>query len=84
MQRLIRLSQLDALVAVVEPQLQRRGQCAQALAAQHPSFGRAMERLLGVPLFEEDQLRIVPTRDAENLARRARLAVAEIEQARAE
>jgi LysR family transcriptional regulator, regulator for genes of the gallate degradation pathway len=40
--------------------------------------------LLGVPLFEKTSYGITPTRAAEELARRARLAFAEIEQARAE
>ncbi|NJO12332.1 MAG: LysR family transcriptional regulator, partial [Gammaproteobacteria bacterium] len=52
-----------------------------------PSVHRAareLERLIGVQLFEKTSFGITPTREAEKLARRARLAFAEIAQARAE
>jgi LysR family transcriptional regulator of gallate degradation len=83
--RLVRAGQLDALGAVVE-----HGNfsiAARARGISQPSIHRAareLEKLLGVPLFEKTSFGITPTRDAENLARRARLAFAEIEQARAE
>jgi LysR family transcriptional regulator of gallate degradation len=83
--RLVRAGQLDALGAVVE-----HGNfsiAARARGISQPSIHRAareLEKLLGVPLFEKTSFGITPTRDAENLARRVRLAFAEIEQARAE
>src|SRR6185503_17297548 len=61
-----------------------------AARAQHmsqPSMHRAtreLERLIGVPLFAKTSFGITPPREAEKLARRARLACAEIAQARAE
>jgi DNA-binding transcriptional LysR family regulator len=84
-ERLVRSRQLDALGAVVE-----HGNFSIAARARHvsqPTIHRAareLERLLGVPLFEETSFGITPTREAERLARRARLAFAEVEQARAE
>ena len=81
----MRSTQLDALDAVVE-----HGNFSIAARARHvsqPSIHRSareLERLLGVPLFEKTSFGITPTRAAEELARRARLAFAEIEQARAE
>ncbi len=83
--RLVRSSQLDALGAVVEHG--NFSVAARARKISQPSIHRAardLEKLLGVPLFEKTSFGITPTRDAENLARRARLAFAEIEQARAE
>lgn len=83
--RRIRSNQLDALDAVVE-----HGNfsiAARARKISQPSIHRStrdLESLLGVPLFEKTSFGVTPTRDAENLARRARLAFAEIEQARAE
>ena len=83
--RVLRSSQLDALGAVVE-----YGNFSIAARARHlsqPSIHRAardLERLLGVPLFETTSFGITPTREAEKLARRAKLAFAELEQARAE
>ncbi len=83
--RVLRSSQLDALGAVVE-----HGNFSIAARARHlsqPSIHRAardLERLLGVPLFEKTSFGVTPTREAEKLARRARLAFAELEQARAE
>lgn len=84
-ERLVRSRQLDALGAVVE-----HGNFSIAARARHvsqPTIHRAareLERLLGVPLFEETSFGITPTREAEKLARRARLAFAEVAQARAE
>jgi len=84
-ERLVRSRQLDALGAVVE-----HGNFSVAARARHvsqPSIHRAareLERLLGVPLFEKTSFGITPTREAADLARRTRLAFAEIEQARAE
>lgn len=84
-ERLVRSTQLDALDAVVE-----HGNFSVAARARHLSqpglhrSARELERLLGVPLFEKTSFGITPTRAAQELARRARLAFAEIEQARAE
>ncbi len=83
--RLMRSAHLNALSAVVEHR-----NFSLAARAQHmsqPSVHRAareLERLIGVPLFEKTSFGITPTREAEKLARRARLAFAEIAQARAE
>ena len=83
--RLMRSAHLQALSAVVEHR-----NFSLAARAQHmsqPSVHRAareLERLIGVPLFEKTSFGITPTREAEKLARRARLAFAEIAQARAE
>jgi LysR family transcriptional regulator of gallate degradation len=83
--RVVRSTQLDALGAVVE-----HGNFSIAARARHlsqPSIHRAareLERLLGVPLFEKTSFGVTPTREAERLARRARLAFAEIDQARVE
>jgi LysR family transcriptional regulator of gallate degradation len=83
--RLVRSAQLDALGAVVE-----HGNFSVAARARHvsqPSIHRAtrdLERMLGVPLFEKTSYGVTPTREADKLARRARLAFAEIDQARAE
>jgi DNA-binding transcriptional LysR family regulator len=85
LERLVRSTQLDALDAVVE-----HGNfsiAARARLVSQPSVHRSareLERLLGVPLFEKTSFGITPTRAAAELARRARLAFAEIEQARAE
>ena len=81
----MRSAHLHALSAVVEHR-----NFSLAARAQHmsqPSVHRAareLERLIGVPLFEKTSFGITPTREAEKLARRARLAFAEIAQARAE
>jgi DNA-binding transcriptional LysR family regulator len=83
--RLVRATQLEALGAVVE-----HGSFSDAARARHlsqPSIHRAardLEHHLGVPLFEKTSFGVTPTREAENLARRARLALREIEQACAE
>ncbi|HEV7608458.1 MAG TPA: LysR family transcriptional regulator [Steroidobacteraceae bacterium] len=84
-ERLVRSRQLDALGAVVEHG--NFSVAARARQVSQPTIHRSareLERLLGVPLFEETSFGITPTREAERLARRARLAFAEIEQARAE
>ena len=84
-ERLVRSTQLDALDAVVEHG--NFSVAARARQMSQPSIHRSareLERLLGVPLFEKTSFGITPTREAEELARRARLAFAEIEQARAE
>jgi len=84
-ERLVRSRQLEALGAVVE-----HGNfsiAARARRVSQPSIHRSareLERLLGVPLFEKTSFGITPTREAQDLARRTRLAFAEIEQARAE
>ena len=83
--RRVSSTQLDALGAVVEHGNFRLA--ARARRLSQPSIHRSareLERLLGVPLFEKTSFGITPTREAEKLARRARLAFAEIEQARAE
>src|SRR5262245_47136032 len=78
--RLVRSVQLDGLGAVVE-----HGTFSDAARARHvsqPSIhraARALERHLGVPLFEKTSFGVTPTREAEKLARRARLAFAEID-----
>jgi LysR family transcriptional regulator of gallate degradation len=84
-ERLVRSRQLDALGAVVEHG--NFSVAARARRVSQPSIHRSareLERLLGVPLFEKTSFGITPTREAEELARRTRLAFAEIEQARAE
>ena len=83
--RLMRSAHLHALSAVVEHR--NFSLAARARHVSQPSVHRAareLERLIGVPLFEKTSFGITPTREAEKLARRARLAFAEIAQARAE
>lgn len=83
--RHVRTSQLQALAALVEHRNFTRA--ARAAQVSQPTIHRAardLERTLGAALFEKTSFGVVPTRDAERLARRARLAFAEIEQARAE
>ena len=83
--RLMRSAHLHALSAVVEHR--NFSLAARAQHVSQPSVHRAareLERLIGVPLFEKTSFGITPTREAEKLARRARLAFAEIAQARAE
>lgn len=83
--RLIRATHLEALNGMVEHR--NFSLAARALQKSQPTIHRAareLERLLGVPLFEKTSFGIVPTRDAEKLARRARLAFAELAQAHAE
>lgn len=78
-------TQLAGLAAVVEA----RGFAAAARVTglSRPSLHRtcrALERKLGVALFEETSFGVEPTRDAERLARRVKLAAAEVAQAHAE
>jgi LysR family transcriptional regulator of gallate degradation len=83
--RLMRTAHLHALSAVVEHR--NFSLAARAQHVSQPSVHRAareLERLIGVQLFEKTSFGITPTREAEKLARRARLAFAEIAQARAE
>jgi DNA-binding transcriptional LysR family regulator len=83
--RLMRSAHLHALSAVVEHR--NFSLAARARHVSQPSVHRAareLERLIGVPLFEKTSFGITPTREAEKLARRVRLAFAEIAQARAE
>jgi LysR family transcriptional regulator of gallate degradation len=83
--RVVRSTHLHALAAVVEHR--NFSLAARAQHVSQPSVHRAareLERLIGVPLFEKTSFGITPTREAEKLARRARLAFAEIAQARAE
>jgi LysR family transcriptional regulator, regulator for genes of the gallate degradation pathway len=83
--RLMRSAHLHALSAVVEHR--NFSLAARAEHMSQPSVHRAareLERLIGVPLFEKTSFGITPTREADKLARRARLAFAEIAQARAE
>ena len=77
--------QLQALAAVAEHG--GFGAAARAVGLARPSLHRAakqLERRLGVTLFETTTFGVRPTREAERLARRIRLAFAEIAQARAE
>jgi len=81
----MRTAQLRALTAIAQhrnfPLAARSSNMAQ------PTIHRAareLERLLEVPLFEKTSYGIVPTSGAEYLARRAGVAFAELEQARAE
>jgi LysR family transcriptional regulator, regulator for genes of the gallate degradation pathway len=83
--RFVRSGHLDALSAVVE-----FGNFSVAARAQRTSqsnvhrSARALERTLGLPLFEKTSFGVTPTRDAERLARRVRLAFQELSQALAE
>lgn len=77
--------QLRALVAVVEHGSFSRA--ARAVRASQPTIHRAardLEGLLDAVLFERTSFGVQPTREAEKLARRFKLAFAEISQARAE
>jgi DNA-binding transcriptional LysR family regulator len=83
--RLLRTAQLQALIALVEHRNFTRA--ARAIDISQPAIHRAarqLESTLQASLFEKTSFGVVPTREAERLARRARLAFAEIEQARAE
>jgi len=84
-ERRLRTRQLVALGAVVEHGT--FSSAARAHRISQPSIHRSareLERLLGVALFEKTSFGIVPTREAEKFARRARIALGEIEQASAE
>jgi len=78
-------TQLRALIAVVEEgafaSAARRA--GRARAAVHRA-ARQLEKSLGTDLFEVTSFGVRPTREAEKLARRTRLAFAEIAQAHAE
>jgi LysR family transcriptional regulator, regulator for genes of the gallate degradation pathway len=78
-------TQLNALIAVVEEgafaRAARRAGCART--ALHRA-ARQLERSLGTSLFEVTSFGVRPTREAEKLALRTRLAFAEIAQAQAE
>ena len=78
-------TQLHALMAIVEHG--GFSAAARGIGRSRPSIHRAAreaEATLGVPLFETTSFGIRPTREAELLARRARLALQELQQARAE
>ena len=78
-------TQLDALIAVVEEGAFARAarRAGRARAAVHRA-ARQLERSLGTQLFEVTSFGVRPTREAEKLALRTRLAFAEIVQAQAE
>ncbi|MGH8325465.1 MAG: LysR family transcriptional regulator, partial [Steroidobacteraceae bacterium] len=81
----MRTAQLRALTAIV--QHRNFTLAARSSHMAQPTIHRAareLERLLEVPLFEKTSFGIVPTSGAEYLARRAGVAFAELEQARAE
>jgi LysR family transcriptional regulator of gallate degradation len=83
--RQIRSAHLAALITVV--QHRNFSAAARARGLSQPSIHRAarkLESVLRVPLFERTSFGVVPTREAERLARRSKLALAEIGQARAE
>lgn len=83
--RLVRARQLGALSAVVE-----LGNFTAAARAQRTSqsslhrSARELERVLGLALFEKTSFGVNPTRDAQRLGRRVRLAFGELSQAQAE
>ncbi len=80
-----RMAQLRALTALAQHRSFTLAAHASHMA--QPTIHRAardLERLLEVPLFEKTSHGIVPTSSAEYLARRAGVAFAELEQARAE
>ena len=78
-------TQLNALIAVVEEGAFARAarRAGRARAAVHRA-ARQLERSLGTDLFEVTSFGVRPTREAEKLALRTRLAFAEIAQAQAE
>jgi len=78
-------TQLNALVAVVEEGAFARAarRAGRARAAVHRA-ARQLEKSLGTELFETTSFGVRPTREAEKLALRTRLAFAEIAQAQAE
>ena len=81
----MRTAQLRALTAIA--QHRNFTLAARSSNMAQPTIHRAareLERLLEVPLFEKTSYGIVPTSGAEYLARRAGVAFAELEQARAE
>ena len=78
-------TQLNALIAVVEEGAFARAarRAGRARTAVHRA-ARQLERSLGTELFEVTSFGVRPTREAEKLAVRSRLAFAEIAQAQAE
>lgn len=85
MERGMTTAQLKSLVAVVEQG--SFSQAARAAAVSQPTMHRAareLEALVGLALFERTSFGVQPTKEAERLARGAKLAFAEIDQARAE
>jgi LysR family transcriptional regulator, regulator for genes of the gallate degradation pathway len=78
-------TQLSALIAVVEAGAFARAarRAGRARAAVHRA-ARQLERSLGTELFEVTSFGVRPTREAEKLALRTRLAFAEIAQGQAE
>jgi LysR family transcriptional regulator of gallate degradation len=83
--RSLNVSQLDALAAVVEHRTFSAAARARGLA--QPTVyrsARELERMIRIPLFEKTSFGVVPTLAASRLARRIKLAFAELEQARAE
>ena len=78
-------TQLNALVAVVEAGAFARAarRAGRARAAVHRA-ARQLEKSLGTELFELTSFGVRPTREAERLALRTRLAFAEIAQGKAE
>jgi LysR family transcriptional regulator, regulator for genes of the gallate degradation pathway len=81
----ITCTQLTALIAVVEEGAFARAaqRVGRARTAVHRA-ARQLERSLGTALFEVTSFGVRPTREAERLALRTRLAFAEIAQAQAE
>src|SRR5262249_44156442 len=78
-------TQLNALIAVVEEgAFARAARRAGRARTAVPRAARQLERSLGTELFEVTSFGVRPTREAEKLALRARLAFAELAQARAE
>jgi DNA-binding transcriptional LysR family regulator len=78
-------AQLQALMAIVEHG--GFSAAARGVGVSRPTLhraARAAEGVLGVPLFESTSFGIRPTRAAELMARGARLALHELQQARAE
>lgn len=81
----VRMAQLRALTALAQHRSVTVAARANNMA--QPTLHRAardLERLLEVPLFEKTSYGVVPTSGAENLARCAAVAFAELEQARAD
>ena len=80
----VKTAQLRALIAVA--QHRNFTVAARASDLAQPTIHRAtrdLERQLNVPLFEKTSYGVVPTSGAEQLARRAGVAFAELEQAQA-
>lgn len=81
----ITTTQLNALIAVVEAGAFARAarRAGRARTAVHRA-ARQLEKCLGTELFESTSFGVRPTREAERLALRVRLAFAEIAQGQAE